>query len=110
MRCVGAHLPYDSMVCVFGCCQDKDVGAMLDKVNLGADKLIFTKAASNPRAADPYELQRIFTERSGKMSQVADTIPEALELARRAVSRDDLLCVTGSFYLVGEAMTYLKKK
>jgi hypothetical protein len=33
LRCVGAHVPYDSMVCVFGCCADKDVGAMLDKVN-----------------------------------------------------------------------------
>ena len=25
IKSVGAHIPYDSMVCVFGCCQDKDV-------------------------------------------------------------------------------------
>lgn len=110
MKCVGAHVPYDSMVCVFGCCQDKDIGAMLDMMNFGADKVIFTKAASNPRAADPADLQKAFMERSGKMSQVAGSLPEALELACRAVGREDLLCVTGSFYLVGETMKHLSKK
>lgn len=110
MRCVGAHVPYDSMVCVFGCCADKDVGSMLDKVNLGADKVIFTRASTTPRAADPDELQKMFQERSGKMSQVARTLPEALALATRAVSRDDLIVVTGSFYLVGEAMKHLEQE
>lgn len=107
MRCVGAHVPYDSMVCVFGCCADKDVATLLDRVNLGADKVIFTRAQSNARAADPDELQRLFMERSGKMSQVCRTLPEALELATRAVSREDLVCVTGSFYLVGETLKHL---
>lgn len=107
MRCVGAHVPYDSMVCIFGCCEDKDVPGMLDKVALGGDKVIFTRAKGNPRAADPDELQREFGERSGKMSQVAKSLPEALNLATRAVGRDDLIVVTGSFYLVGEAKKYL---
>lgn len=107
MRCVGAHVPYDSMVCIFGCCADKDVGALLDRVNLGADKVIFTRASGNPRAADPDELQRMFAERSGKMSQVARTLPQALDLATRAVSREDLIVITGSFYLVGEAIKHL---
>jgi dihydrofolate synthase/folylpolyglutamate synthase len=107
MRCVGAHVPYDSMVCIFGCCEDKDIPAMLEKVSLGGDKVIFTKARSNPRAVDPEELQRKFGEQSGKMSQVARSIGEALNLAQRAVGRDDLICVTGSFYLVGDTKKYL---
>jgi dihydrofolate synthase / folylpolyglutamate synthase len=107
MRCVGAHVPYDSMVCIFGCCEDKDIPAMLEKVALGGDKVIFTRAKGNPRAMDPDELQREFIERSGKMSQVARTIGEALDLASRAVGRDDLICVTGSFYLVGDTKKYL---
>ncbi len=109
MRCVGAHVPYDSMVCIFGCCEDKDIPAMLEKVALGGDKIIFTRAKGNPRAADPDELQREFAERSGKMSQVARTLPEALDLASRAVGRDDLICVTGSFYLVGDTKKYLSE-
>jgi dihydrofolate synthase/folylpolyglutamate synthase len=107
MRCVGAHVPYDSMVCVFGCCEDKDVPALLKRVALGGDKVIFTKAKGTPRGMDPYELQRQFADQSGKMSQVARTLPEALDLASRAVGRDDLICVTGSFYLVGETKKHL---
>jgi dihydrofolate synthase/folylpolyglutamate synthase len=108
MRCVGAHVPYDSMVCVFGCGQDKDVDSLLDRVSLGADKVIFTKAVRNTRAVEPEELRRRFMERSGKMCQTAGTLKEALELAARAVSREDLICVTGSFYLVGETIKYLE--
>ncbi|MBM4009178.1 MAG: bifunctional folylpolyglutamate synthase/dihydrofolate synthase [Planctomycetes bacterium] len=109
MRCVGAHVPYDSMVAVFGCCQDKDVGEMLDRLNLGADKVIFTRATGNPRAADPHELQKLFQERSGKMSQVARTAGEAIMLALRAATPEDLVCVTGSFYVVGDALKYMQE-
>ncbi len=107
IRCIGAHVPYDSMVCVFGCCEDKDIPALLEKIALGGDKIIFTKAKGNPRAADPEMLQKQLREISGKMSQVAKNLPDALNLASRAVGRDDLICVTGSFYLVGEAKRHL---
>ncbi len=107
IKAIGAHVPYDSMVMVFGCAADKDIDAMLGKIALGADKVIFTKVAGSARAVDPYELQKRFVAISGKMTQVADALPEALNLASRAVSRGDLICVTGSFYLVGEAKKYL---
>jgi dihydrofolate synthase/folylpolyglutamate synthase len=109
IRSVGAHVPYDSMVCVFGCCQDKDVTEMLKRISLGADKIIFTKAKGNPRAADPDDLQREFETISTKMTQVAHSLPEALEIAAQAASRDDLICVTGSFYLVGETKVHLRE-
>ena len=76
-------------------------------MNLGADKVIFTRAANNPRAADPEDLKKLFNERSGKMSQIGRTLPEALELASRTVGREDMILVTGSFYLVGETIKHL---
>ncbi|MCH7799831.1 MAG: bifunctional folylpolyglutamate synthase/dihydrofolate synthase [Planctomycetes bacterium] len=109
MRSVGAYVPYDSMICIFGCCQDKDIPALLRELALGGDKLIFTRARGNPRATDPEILHRIFTEQSSKMSQIAATLPDALELATRAVGRDDLICITGSFYLAGEAKKHLEQ-
>jgi len=108
VRSLGAHVPYDSLVLIFGCAEDKDIKGMLKEINLGADKVIFTRAKSNPRAAEPKELMHAFREVSGKMAQTADTLPEALNLAARAVGREDLVCVTGSFYLVGEAKRYLE--
>jgi len=109
MRCVGAFVPYDSMICIFGCCQDKDIPAMLDRLASGSDKVIFTRARGTPRAAEPEDLHKIFSEQSGKMSQVAATLPDALDLATRAVGRDDVICITGSFYLAGDAKKHLEQ-
>ena len=102
IRALGAHIAYDSLVVIFGCGQDKDVNGMLKQLSLGADKVIFTKARNNPRAMEPEDLMHRFNELSGKMSQCAPSLEDALRLAGRAVSRDDLIVITGSFYLVGE--------
>lgn len=108
IKSIGAHIPYDSLVVIFSIAADKDVKAVLKEIELGADKVIFVKSRTNPRAMDPADLQAIFAEVSdNKMAQVADSLEEAFNLAVRAVSREDLICVTGSFVLVGEAKRYL---
>ncbi|MEN0020507.1 MAG: folylpolyglutamate synthase/dihydrofolate synthase family protein [Planctomycetota bacterium] len=109
IKAIGAHIRYDSMVMVFGCAADKDVDAMLEKVALGADKIIFTKSSSNPRACDPHELAKRFAETSTKMTQVVPDVKEAINTAARAVGRDDLIVVCGSFYLAGEAKALLEE-
>jgi len=106
IRGIGQHIPYDSMVVVFGCNCDKDVDGMLEQISLGADKVIFTKARNNPKSSLPEELAAIYTERYGKMAQVAQTFTEAMSIAIRAISREDLITITGSFYLIGEAKQY----
>ena len=63
----------------------------------------------SPRSADPADLAARFGDMSHKMCQVADDLNDALSIARRAVSRDDLICITGSFYLVGRAKRLLCK-
>jgi folylpolyglutamate synthase/dihydropteroate synthase len=42
---------------------------------------------------------------SGKMCQSAPSLGEALRLAKSAVGKEDLICITGSFYLIGLAKT-----
>jgi dihydrofolate synthase/folylpolyglutamate synthase len=114
LRClinaIGAHIRCDSMVAIFGCAADKDIDAMLEQIGRGADKVIFTRAANNPRAVDPGELARRFEEVHGRMSQVAPTLRDAINTAARAVQRDDLICVTGSFHLAGEAKALFEAK
>ncbi len=105
MRAIGQYIPYDSMVVIFGCCADKDVPGMLERITSGADKVIFTRV-DNIRSADPNELAARYVELYGKMAQVAPTLEEALGIANRAVTKEDLICITGSFYLVGEAKKY----
>ena len=105
-KSLGAHVSYDSLVMIFGCGQDKDINGMLKQIALGADKIIFTRAKANPRAEEPEDLMRRFTDLSPKMAQSAPSLEAALKLAARAVSREDLIVVTGSFYLAGEARKY----
>jgi dihydrofolate synthase/folylpolyglutamate synthase len=109
MRAIGQHIPYDSMVVIFGCCGDKDVPGMLERITSGADKVIFTRIDS-VRSADPHELAVQYVELYGKMAQVAENLEEALSIANRAVTKEDLICITGSFYLVGEAKKYFTAK
>lgn len=109
IKAISTHIPYDSMVVVFGCNVDKDIPGMLRELATGADKVIFTKAGSTPRAADPKDLARKFTEASGKMSHVTKDLTEAMSIAARAAGRDDLVCITGSLYLVGEAKKLMAK-
>jgi dihydrofolate synthase/folylpolyglutamate synthase len=102
IHAVGQNIPYDSMVVIFGCNSDKDVRGMLHKLQFGADKVIFTRSNS-PKAVSPEDLAEMYTEICGKMFQTAPSLGQALQLAKSAVSKEDLICITGSFYLIGQA-------
>jgi len=98
---IGQHVPYDSMIIIFGCNSDKDVRGMLTELQYGADKVIFTRSNS-PKAVWPQDLAEMYTEICGKMCQSALSMTEALRIAQSAISREDLITITGSFYLVGQ--------
>ncbi len=102
MRAIGQNIGYDSMVVIFGCSLDKDVEGMLGQLQIGADKVIFTNNGT-PRSMDPHELLTRFQEKSPKMAMVEDTLKGAYRIACNCVSREDLICITGSVYLVGHA-------
>jgi len=102
IQATGQHIPYDSMVVILGCCEDKDVHGILEQLQYGADKAIFTRVNS-PRSMHPEDLAEKYGDICGKMCQTAPNLKEALRIAKPAVGNDDLICVTGSFYLVGEA-------
>lgn len=109
IQAVGQNIPYDSMVVVFGCNKDKDVRGMLTKLQYGADKVVFTRSNS-AKAMSPQDLADIYTEICGKMYQTALSLGEALQLAKSAVTKEDLILITGSFYLIGEAKLRLERR
>ncbi|MEM8757550.1 MAG: folylpolyglutamate synthase/dihydrofolate synthase family protein [Planctomycetota bacterium] len=100
---VGSYQRYDSMVVVFGCAGDKDTDGMLTEIARVADKVVFARCATSARAADPHKLAARFAELTGTMAQVELTVKDAVNTAARAVGGDDLILVTGSFYVAGEA-------
>lgn len=107
IHAIGQNIPYDSMVVIFGCNNDKDIEGMLHKLQYGADKVIFTRSNS-PKAMSPEDLADMYMEICGKMCQTAVSLGEALRLAKNAVDKEDLICITGSFYLIGQAKARFK--
>ena len=107
IHAIGQHIPYDSMIVIFGCNTDKDIRGMLTQLQYGADKVVFTRSNS-PKAVYPQDLADMYTEICGKMCQTAITVTEAVRIARSAISREDLICIAGSFYLVGQAKEQLQ--
>jgi dihydrofolate synthase/folylpolyglutamate synthase len=102
VHAIGQNIPYDSMIVIFGCNNDKDIVGMLKELQFGADKVIFTRSNS-PKAASPSDLADMYTEICGKMCQYTPSLGQALQIANSAVSKEDLICITGSFYLIGQA-------
>jgi dihydrofolate synthase/folylpolyglutamate synthase len=82
---------------VFGAMGDKAVGDMGAILFPLADELILT-AADTPRSMPPEQLAAL----AGRGRAVSN-ISEALQLVAREAAADDVIVITGSLFLVGEA-------
>lgn len=93
------NFKYKRLILVLGVSQDKDIRGVCKELCDLADIAILTKA-NNPRASDSKMLARYF---SGRDIQVTDAVRKALVEAKRRAKRKDLILVTGSLFVVGEA-------
>ena len=99
---------YDRLVLVLGILKDKDLHTMISTIAPLADVVICTQSSS-PRSCPAEDLQTIFLEK-GYRNQilVEPCIPQALERALQQASPNDLICITGSLFTVGEARTVIQ--
>ena len=91
---------------ILGISSDKDIEGIGNELCPMADKVIFTKANS-PRAEEPVSLNARLS-RFCKESIMRDNVREAISEATNNYSIDSLILITGSLYLVGEAIEYIK--
>ena len=99
-------LEYDKLTLVVGISADKDAAGMTRILCPAVDRIIVT-AANLPRALSVDELLPVVQEHCEVPAQAAPTVPEAIEVARQVTTEQDAICITGSFFVVGEAMKYL---
>ena len=86
---------------VLGVLADKDLDAMVAQLAPVADHVVVTQAPTD-RAAPAEQLAKV-VRAAGLSVETADSIPEALELARGLAADTDAVVVTGSLYTVGAA-------
>jgi len=63
--------------------------------------LIFTRTG-NPREADPKQMLAIAKRFAHNNLMVIEDIDDALQEAKEIANADDLICITGSFFLAGK--------
>ena len=102
--------PYERLILVLAVFADKDYKKMIQILAPNADLIIATKA-KNPRATSP---QTIAKEAAQYIDEnkiiLKENIPQAINYALSNSKEDDLICITGSLYTVGEAKRYFRKK
>jgi len=97
---------YHRLILVLAIFADKDYKKMIQILAPNADLIITTKT-KNLRAASP---QIIAKEAAKYIDEnkiiVTENITQAINCALSKSKQDDLICITGSLYTVGEAKKY----
>jgi dihydrofolate synthase / folylpolyglutamate synthase len=99
----GRHLTF-----IFGAMRDKAIGEIADIIFPLADRVIATNA-DNPRAASPQQIAELGAHAQTEISQ-ATSVLEALDRACTLAGSKGVVVITGSIYIVGEALGILARK
>src|SRR5438270_10405777 len=93
---------------IFGAMRDKAISEIADIIFPLADRVIATHA-ENPRAASPQQIAELGAHAQTEILQ-ATTVQEALERACALAGPKGVIVITGSIYIVGEALGILARK
>jgi dihydrofolate synthase/folylpolyglutamate synthase len=90
------------LIFVFGAMRDKAISEMTEILFPIAERVIATRA-ENPRSASPEEIQQAGKRTGAEIETVGD-VAAALDRAQVGARPETVIVITGSIYLVGEAM------
>ena len=96
------YFDFKRAILVMGASLDKDVAGVVSELVSLFDSVIVTQS-HHPRAMKATELKAVF-RKYGVEVQLAENVSEALSLAVGAAGAQDLICVTGSLFVVAEVI------
>jgi len=102
------YFDFDRAVLVMGASSDKDVTGVVSELAPLFSEVIVTRSG-HPRAMALPSLAAEFGKH-GRTARVAQTVSEALTLARTLAGEGDLICVAGSLFVVAEAMAKMSRQ
>ena len=101
-----SSLHYDKLHIVFGCVSDKDCASVLKLLPPSAS-YYFTQP-SVPRALEVDKLSAVASS-VGLSGETFPNVSLAVKAARSAASKNDLILITGSIFLVADCLSWLHK-
>ncbi len=100
-RAIKRHFVYQRLILILGISQDKNIKGIGRALKQIADVVILTRA-DNPRAAVPEKIKEQIAW-GDKPLILTDSVSEAVQEAKKIARNRDLILVTGSLFVVGEA-------
>jgi dihydrofolate synthase/folylpolyglutamate synthase len=98
------NFQYHHLILLIGIMKDKDIESILHSLSPLADRIILTRPGTD-RAASPALLRKALG-RNGKKAEVIEDLRKAIDRGLSLTGEEDILCITGSLYTVGEARSY----
>jgi dihydrofolate synthase/folylpolyglutamate synthase len=96
---------FQRLTLLIGILKEKDINGILHTLAPLADHIILSRSG-NERAAPAALLQKALGK-NGKKAEIVEDLREAVTRGLSLTGREDLLCITGSLYMVGEAKAFL---
>ena len=93
---------YEKLILIVGFMRDKDLRGIGKTLCPLADTVIATEMRDNPRGVGANDIIRAWSD-MGSDLRVSPSVGDAIAGAKLVASPRDLICVTGSMILVGEA-------
>ena len=92
---------------VIGIMRDKDIPGIIKEIAIAADNIIITKPKFE-RASEPDIIESEAKKYCNNVL-IKPKVEDAVQYAIKNTSMDDVICITGSIFNVGEAMTALDR-
>ena len=101
---------FKKSIFVFGAMRDKDIKKMLSHISKTTDSIVLTKANVD-RACNPEHIASLLKKQNftGNIF-IRKNVKNAVDFAIKNAGKNDLVCITGSLYIVGEARKELLKE
>ncbi len=108
MLALREYFPFERLFLIIGASSDKDISGILAELVAIPGTVIATQA-HHPRALPPERLAAEFAK-CGVKAETAASSDAALEFALAQARPNDLICATGSLFIVAEVMEYMGKQ
>jgi dihydrofolate synthase/folylpolyglutamate synthase len=101
---IKAYFHYHRIFFIIGMSRDKDIAGIVKELASLSPQVIVTHS-SHPRAASPLTIASEFIKQ-GIKPKISENTAQALSQTLSVVNKEDLICVTGSLFIVAEALDY----
>jgi dihydrofolate synthase / folylpolyglutamate synthase len=107
-KALKANFPDRKCIFVIGVNNDKNISAIWKELSSLSKSVIATRS-ENPRSMDPSHIAELLTDASATQGNrdITQSVAEAVERAASVASPEDVICITGSLYVVAEARQHL---